>query len=238
MKRSIAYITLMMAGLCLFPSGVYASDGVVRVRNEYLHDQPVGSMTVEAILHTDFGALQIPLGFDDDRVVIDSVTFLMSIPGLQTYMINAESQVKIAIIPYLNPIPSGGLCEVHFHIPDDVSYVYAKLDTVTFVDNDGFIHELEGWDVEGLNLLDLDFQPGDLFFEGPVSYICGDFNLDYTVDLNDVLDFVNYIFGNPEKSWPRPPGDSNCDYELDFLDIIYLVNYLFRGGPEPCESCR
>jgi hypothetical protein len=219
----------------------FAADGTIKIHDEWLHEQREGSMTVEAILETDFGALGIPLGFDDDRVVIDSVTFLMSFlhNANQGFIINEENRLYIGIVPYLVPIPAPGgeICKMHFHIADEVDYISTHLDTVPY--DDGIaIRMLEGWDVNGIDLLELDFQPGYMVFEGPISYICGDFNMDYDVDLNDILDLMDYLFYSEEKGLPRHPGDSNCDYELDFLDLISLVNSLFRGGPEPCAFCE
>ncbi len=217
-----------------------AADGLIKIHNEWLYQQREGSTTVEAILETDFGGLAIPLGFDDNRVIIDSVTFLMSFPqnANQDFIINEENKLYIIIAPYLHPIPAPGgeICKVHFHIPDEIDYISTRLDTVSFFDGTT-IRMLEGWDVDGINLLELDFQQGYMTFEDSISYICGDFNMDFNVDLNDITDLISYLFYSEEKGLPRPPGDSNCDYELNFLDLVYLVNYLFRNGPEPCAFC-
>ncbi|MCB2230915.1 T9SS C-terminal target domain-containing protein [bacterium] len=56
-----------------------------------------------------------------------------------------------------------------------------------------------------------------------------------TVDLSDLIYFVNYLFlGGPAPtclSAANVNGDLSCT--VDLSDLIYLVNYLFLGGPAP-----
>ncbi|MBD3218074.1 MAG: hypothetical protein GF310_07340, partial [candidate division Zixibacteria bacterium] len=59
-------IILAFAFLSLHFGIAVAADGLIKIHNEWLHGQREGSMTVEAILETDFGGLGIPLGFDDN----------------------------------------------------------------------------------------------------------------------------------------------------------------------------
>jgi aminopeptidase N len=67
--------------------------------------------------------------------------------------------------------------------------------------------------------------------------ICGDFNSDQVVDINDAVFLVNYIYlGGDEPDVPEL-ADVNCDGRINLVDIIYIINYIFRGGPEPCADC-
>lgn len=62
----------------------------------------------------------------------------------------------------------------------------------------------------------------------------GDFNSDGSVDAEDVVFAINYLY----RSGPAPSdlkiGDTNCDDVVDLQDLVYLANYLFRNGPLPC----
>ena len=68
-------------------------------------------------------------------------------------------------------------------------------------------------------------------------YICGDVDGNSSVDIDDMVFLVNYIFiGGPA---PDPPesGDENCSGSVDIDDITYLINYIFLLGPAPCADC-
>lgn len=56
-----------------------------------------------------------------------------------------------------------------------------------------------------------------------------------SVDLSDLIYFVNYLFlGGPAPNClaaANVNGDAGCS--IDLSDLIYLVNYLFLGGPAP-----
>jgi hypothetical protein len=61
----------------------------------------------------------------------------------------------------------------------------------------------------------------------------GDVNADGTIDIEDVVFYLNYLF----RHGPYPPSvkvsDTNCDGFADTSDIILLLNYIFKGGPPP-----
>jgi len=72
------------------------------------------------------------------------------------------------------------------------------------------------------------------------SYICGDANRDYNINLLDILYLIDYIYGSPPGPTPDPPesGDANGDDEINLLDILYLIDYIYGdpAGPPPiCE---
>lgn len=61
----------------------------------------------------------------------------------------------------------------------------------------------------------------------------GDVNVDWLLNLSDVVMLVNYIFKGGTKPNPACSGDVNYDGNISLPDIIFLVNYIFRGGPRP-----
>jgi hypothetical protein len=72
------------------------------------------------------------------------------------------------------------------------------------------------------------------------SYICGDCNGDYLVNVTDVVYLINYKFLDPPGPAPTPwaAGDVNCDSTINVTDVVYLINYLFfiPPGPPPCQQ--
>jgi hypothetical protein len=67
-------------------------------------------------------------------------------------------------------------------------------------------------------------------------WVCGDANNSGSVDIDDVMFIINYIFGGG----PAPNlivGNVNCLDAVDIDDIMYIINYIFGGGPVPCADC-
>jgi len=67
--------------------------------------------------------------------------------------------------------------------------------------------------------------------------MCGDASDDSSVDIDDVVYLLSFVFAGG----PAPPvessGDANCSDAIDIDDITYLIEYIFSNGPAPCESC-
>lgn len=76
----------------------------------------------------------------------------------------------------------------------------------------------------------------DLSFNIAGTYICGDVNDDYSVDISDAVYLVNYAFGGGEQPYPIESGDVNCDYFVDISDAVYVISYSFGGGFMPCDT--
>ncbi len=66
-------------------------------------------------------------------------------------------------------------------------------------------------------------------------YICGDADGSATVDIDDVVYLINYIFGGGPAPDPLTSGDADCSSAIDIDDVVYLINYIFGGGNAPCD---
>jgi hypothetical protein len=64
-------------------------------------------------------------------------------------------------------------------------------------------------------------------------FVRGDASRDGTVDLEDVVHLLNYLFKEGPSPQPLPSGDVNCDQTVDLADVVHLLNYLFRAGLPP-----
>jgi hypothetical protein len=70
-------------------------------------------------------------------------------------------------------------------------------------------------------------------------FVCGDVGGDGSVDIDDIVYLIHYVFGGgpaPLPSWES--GDVDCSNFVDIDDIVYLINFIFGGGPAPCEFCK
>jgi hypothetical protein len=68
------------------------------------------------------------------------------------------------------------------------------------------------------------------------SSICGDADGNGTLDIDDVIYLINYVYIGGDPPLPTESGDINCDGKIDLLDIARLTNYIFRGGSAPCDT--
>ncbi len=78
----------------------------------------------------------------------------------------------------------------------------------------------------------------ELMFEiknDTLTYMPGDANGDFSVDIADVVFLINYLYLNDIPPRPLSAGDANCDGVVNIGDVVYLINYLFKSGPPPCE---
>jgi hypothetical protein len=65
------------------------------------------------------------------------------------------------------------------------------------------------------------------------SFICGDVNVDGTVNIFDITDLINYLYMEGPAPIPPESGDVNNDDNINIFDITTLINYLYMEGPEP-----
>jgi hypothetical protein len=67
-------------------------------------------------------------------------------------------------------------------------------------------------------------------------YVCGDADGSGTVDIDDVVSLIAYIFSGGPEPVPYASGDADCSGAVDIDDAVWLIAYIFSGGPQPC-SC-
>jgi len=77
----------------------------------------------------------------------------------------------------------------------------------------------------------------DLFEVRQRPNVCGDADASGTVDIDDVVYLISYIFGGGPEPNPVASGEVDCSGAIDIDDVVYLIAYIFQGGPEPCAGC-
>ncbi len=67
----------------------------------------------------------------------------------------------------------------------------------------------------------------------------GDADHNGSVDISDVTNYVDYLFGGGAAPVCMEEFDNDADCQLTISDLTYFVDYLFGGGPAPaeCHSC-
>lgn len=75
------------------------------------------------------------------------------------------------------------------------------------------------------------------FDAGCLDFMCGDANASGSIDIDDIMYIIDYMFtGGPEPQ-PYESADVNCSVDIDIDDIMYIIDYMFTGGPLPCAGC-
>jgi len=67
------------------------------------------------------------------------------------------------------------------------------------------------------------------------TYIPGDADDSKSVDIDDVVYLIDYVFQSGPEPIPLASGSVDCEGVIDIDDIVYLINYLFMGGKAPCD---
>jgi hypothetical protein len=66
------------------------------------------------------------------------------------------------------------------------------------------------------------------------TYTNGDANHDETINIEDAVFLIQYIFsGGPAPEF-EAAGDADCDGTINIQDPVLLINYIFKGGQPPC----
>jgi hypothetical protein len=70
---------------------------------------------------------------------------------------------------------------------------------------------------------------------------CGDTDGSGSVDIDDVIYLIGYVFSGGPAPDPIANGDADCSGAIDIDDVVYLIGYIFAGSNPPCqpdgESC-
>jgi subtilisin family serine protease len=64
----------------------------------------------------------------------------------------------------------------------------------------------------------------------------GDVNGSGTVDIDDIVYLVGYIFADGPPPEPFESGDTDCSGGVDIDDVVHLIGYIFSGGSAPCDT--
>ncbi|MBU1320492.1 MAG: putative Ig domain-containing protein [candidate division Zixibacteria bacterium] len=84
----------------------------------------------------------------------------------------------------------------------------------------------------------LDFEQAEYtLFIGESTYIPGDADGSGTVDLDDAVYLISYIFTGGPAPTPIDSGDADGSCAVDIDDVVYLIAYIFTGGPDSLEGC-
>jgi hypothetical protein len=67
-------------------------------------------------------------------------------------------------------------------------------------------------------------------------FICGDADRSGSIDIDDAVYLVTYIFASGPPPEPMSAGDADCSEAIDIDDVVYLISYIFAGGSVPCDA--
>lgn len=64
-------------------------------------------------------------------------------------------------------------------------------------------------------------------------FMCGDCDKSGSIDIDDAVFLIQYIFSGGSAPDPLSVGDADCSGSVDIDDAVYLIQYIFAGGPPP-----
>jgi hypothetical protein len=136
------------------------------------------------------------------------------------------SYVGRQIIGQLDPFQ--GFFSFPINIPYNPEWVSVDFRAQNVIITGSIMHECVG------TSLDLAF----VITGEDLPFLCGDVDNDGTVNINDVIYILYFLFKNDPQPIPYLcVGDVNNDDEVDICDAVYLLNYIFKGGAEPDFNC-
>ena len=65
-------------------------------------------------------------------------------------------------------------------------------------------------------------------------YVAGDADRSGSVDIDDAVYLISYVFSGGNPPVLSVTGDVDCSGGLDIDDVVYLILFIFAGGPPPC----
>jgi len=104
--------------------------------------------------------------------------------------------------------------------------------------SEGTVISLDGFDDKLPNITSDGFEYTPETDDGNITlaYICGDSNMDGSVNIADASYIINAIFFGGNQPDPIEAADANADGSMNIADASYLVNYIFFGGNPPCYT--
>ncbi|MCK4657442.1 MAG: hypothetical protein KAT85_10415, partial [candidate division Zixibacteria bacterium] len=90
---------------------------------------------------------------------------------------------------------------------------------------------------ESLTVIVADYCHSDTVSYALSTYVCGDANSSKSIDIDDVLFLISFIFLEGPAPEPSESADPDCSDGSDIDDLVYLLNYIFLNGLPPCADC-
>jgi hypothetical protein len=204
------------------------------VRVASLPAQPGEKLMVPVYLHniTTLAAFSIPLKFDPDVFMCDSVSFAetrVEYINLVQYNIDtAAGQVLFGMVVFLEEhlAPGDGeIAKLYMSVLPEAEDQVTIIDTAFYPPAGEFLL----FDPASEDIVP-EFVQGNIFVS--VS-MYGDANGDGNISIGDGVYLINYIFKGQRPPIPVESGDANMDATVNVGDVVTIINFIFNGGPGP-----
>ncbi len=224
----------LVVDLEVIPSDVPERD-TVRVAS--IAAQPGQEVVVPVYLHnvTELAAISIPLTFDPDVFICDSISFTETrieyINLLQYSIDTAQGKVLFGMVVFFeeNLGPGDGVIgKIHMKVKPDVEEQVAVIDSAFYPPAGEFLLI-----DPASNTIIPEFVQGNIFI---ALNMFGDATGDGMVNIGDGVYLVAYVFKGQRPPIPVEAGDANTDATVNVGDIVYIINYVFHSGPPPDYS--
>lgn len=122
--------------------------------------------------------------------------------------------------------------------PDDETHTvsYPEIPYWCSIQNDSVVGVApDGQSAEMLTVVAQDYCKADTLSFTVATYVCGDADGSGSVDIDDAVHLISYIFAGGPPPDPIETGDADCSGATDIDDVVFLIQYIFSGGNSPCD---
>lgn len=216
----------------------HAGTGILSENEPVFQETPVNSLLRDYLFIDSayFGATAVTSGMQLQGDLIGAASESASYPQLSwdSARVNEFSYVCADGIPYCGFIvPRDGV---------DILYRYISSTPASVTDGrvNAVMHTGEEYRAAVLNM-PLSLMRADsasvllrtLALDMGEGQLCGDINIDFRVNIGDVVAFIRYLYYDEEPPGIFINGDVNCDAGYAMDDLLILINFVLRHGLSP-----
>ena len=196
--------------------------------------QPGQNIIVPVYLHnvTEIAAFTVPLKFDPNVFVCDSVSFegtrIEYIQITRSAIDTAQGKVLFGMVVFLeqNLQPGDGeIARLYMTVKTDIPEQVAVIDSAFYPPAGDFLL----FNPASQAIIP-EFVHGNIYI---ALNMFGDADGNGMVNVADGVYLISFIFKGQKPPIPTQAGDANTDDWVNVGDVVYIINYVFRGGPPP-----
>ncbi|MCK5126932.1 MAG: hypothetical protein KAR42_11810 [candidate division Zixibacteria bacterium] len=168
-------------------------------------------------------------------VPLDSISSLLTWDSLKINSFGYSAPCGIPYCGYFWPTDEVAACYNYSSL--EVDSFHTRISGIKHI-SDGFSFYLLNFP---LSLMEIDSAATvlrNIIYDLGAETLCGDINVDFRVNIGDVVAYIRYLYYSENPLGIENNGDLNCDGAYDLQDVLILINYFMANGLAPpcCEE--